>query len=226
MKKSLTAYEVSVVQEFIIKKGFKSKDMLHAIAERFVPLVEQARFNQPELPLEEAIRKAHASLGSAGFSSIEDAYQRDIQSQHWRNLKMDAKNYVLSIQGVLSFVGVMILAYYAFKHGNDDFLEGARYGMMIAICVAAVTTGLMYRPVSWRYTKYKSFLGFATVILSLLINLQVSINTTSLHVSLAWQCSLLVVIIYSTAIFIHVFNNGLKRVVVDVDELELNYAKA
>ncbi|MCL7989483.1 hypothetical protein M8998_16145 [Sphingobacterium sp. lm-10] len=222
MKRELTAEEATAVRKFIGKKGFRNNDMCSAMFADFAPMVQDELVKDTEVELHEAIQKAYAALGAIGFSSMEDAYQRKLQRWHWKNLQADTRGYTSSTRGILLLILLTIFAYFLYRSTHKDFQEGVRYGIGITMLIAFAILLLQHRPVSKNYTAYKSFVGLGFVLFSFIINLQIFTISLDDQFPAIVQSVLFVVTAYSSTIFVNVFDKGLKRVVTEMDALELN----
>jgi len=81
MSQTLTKQEIQTIYRFVKSRGVAALDVQHEIVDHVASDVEAMRKSQPNLTVEDGMRKVHQKFGVKGFSTLSDAFHKRLQKQ-------------------------------------------------------------------------------------------------------------------------------------------------
>lgn len=109
MKKHLSNEEVAQVDAWIRQRGFTFEDVRVEILDHVVCAMEDLLKDNPEINLEQAFNKVHASFGVFGFSTMEEALCTSIEKRIRRQLMRQLLSFLKPSGFLLTFSLVLLL---------------------------------------------------------------------------------------------------------------------
>ncbi len=146
----LSKDQIEQLKTLISKKGYPEIDVQYEILDHVACKIEVMLYENPNLKIEEAFQKVHASFGIFGFSELEESYKKLIEKRlrgyFWEEMKSSTFSVNILIPLFLTFsyfMGVFFLEkYYGFAEGRTFLI-----GMIFLVCF------VMW----WKYSFGKGF---------------------------------------------------------------------
>lgn len=111
-KVTLTKEQLTILKRFIESRGFREPLIVMEVLDHFACLVEEKLHANPSMPLEDAMREAHASFGVMGFKTLADAADRERNKMYNKVFKKHLKKFFTS---PLQLVFVLLWGVFIYK---------------------------------------------------------------------------------------------------------------
>ncbi len=141
--------QIQEIKKFIHSRGFTHIEVELEILDHVASAVEQKLENDPQKPLDKAIKEVHAGFGVFGFAGIEEEKQKLISSL----LKKEYQNVMLSYFKTSKVLIVALIALLYTASLNLSWLMTEQVLRFFPVCVVLallIYTAAHYR---WRYRK-------------------------------------------------------------------------
>ena len=102
----LNKEQLKILKKYIHSRGFQQPYVVMELLDHFACMVEERLTEHPELSLEEAMNKAHASLGVLGFRHITDAAEKGYSRAYNKMIKTN----ILEVLKTPVYVTTLLLA--------------------------------------------------------------------------------------------------------------------
>ena len=129
----LNSAQIEQAQAFIRSRGFTHIEVEMEILDHVACAVEQLLAKDPEMPLDEAIQKVHASFGVMGFSVFEDEVKASLGKRimrMYRNYLWQCWTSLTSFKMIASAALIFTLLTFWFNTLDADLFKIAAYATL------------------------------------------------------------------------------------------------
>jgi hypothetical protein len=153
---TLTKEQIEIIKGLISKKGYQEIDVQYEILDHVACKIEDMIQENPQLSIEDAFSKVHASFGIFGFLELEESYIKAIYTKSNQYTWKALLNIWSSWRIILPIL--LTLIFFHLSSLVNEHLETSTMGFLIVFfSMILLLLALWYRPIIVNSKKYRKF---------------------------------------------------------------------